>query len=118
MTIDLIIFRLRKIDVLGGGALKLVDKLIDLLDCYLAWVRFVKNFEYLLILLLIEIELIILRVESIQYIWSTYGFAVRIWPFFVLIVYLVGFGGRINHIAGKKLLLILFFIHFYLQYLL
>lgn len=69
MTVHLIIFGLRKIDVLGGGALKLVDKLVDLLNCDLARVCFVKNFEYLLILLLIQIELIILRVtKSIQYI--------------------------------------------------
>jgi hypothetical protein len=119
MTVHLIIFGLRKIDVLGSGALKLVDKLVDLLNCDLARVCFVKNFEYLLILLLIQIELIILRVtKSIQYIWSTYGFGARIGSFFVLIGYLVGFGGWINHIAGKKLLLILFFIHFYFQYLL
>jgi hypothetical protein len=69
MTVHLIIFGLRKIDVLGSGALKLVDKLVDLLNCDLARVCFVKNFEYLLILLLIQIELIILRVtKSIQYI--------------------------------------------------
>jgi hypothetical protein len=68
MSVHIIIFGLRKIDVLGGGALKLVNELVDLLNCYLARVCFVKNFEYLLILLLIQIELMILCVESIQYI--------------------------------------------------
>ena len=66
MTVQLIIFGLGKIDVGGGRTLKLVDKLVDLLDRYLTRVCLVENPEYLLILLLVEVELVILHVESIQ----------------------------------------------------
>ena len=118
MTVQLTIFRLRKIDVGRSRTLKLVDELVDLLNRYLARVWLVEYPEYLLILLLVEVELVILHVESIQNIWITFSFAVRICSLFVLIGYLVGFRRWINHIAREKLLLIRFFIHFYFQYLL
>jgi len=114
LSIHYNLFLLWEIQILRGATFELVDKLVDLLYSYLTRVVFIKNFEYLLILLLVKIKLIILGIKAIQNIGAFLCLLAWIGHLSVLFVQFSRFGSLIKVIAHKELL----FIHFYFQYLL